>query len=273
MGTPPPAPVTIEPAYIRTWASAGEGDAAYVETHIDRIEKTLSLVPPASSPTDRILEMGAYLQMTPSLRTRLGYGEVRGCYYGPAGNTDRKRKVSTAGEEFCCEVDLFDAEKDAFPYPDAHFAAVLCCELIEHLPSDPMHMMSEINRVLRPGGSLVLTTPNIGSLRAISAILQGYHPGFFPAYIRPRAEGEEVEARHNREYSPKEIQLLLLDAGFEVEHLETGPFRNDPKPELIWVDDLLERYKLPRELRGDGIYAVGVKTGPVGSRWPAWLYS
>jgi len=269
----PETPVIIEPAYIRTWASAGEGDGAYVETHIDRLEKTLSLVPPADAPTDRILEMGAYLQMTPPLRTRLGYDEVRGCYYGPAGRTDRKQKTSTVGEEFACEVDLFDAEKDAFPYPDAHFATVLCCELIEHLPSDPMHMMSEINRILRPGGRLVLTTPNIASLRAISAILQGYHPGFFPAYIRPRAEGEEAEARHNREYTPKEMQMLLLDAGFDVERLETGPFKNDPKPELIWVDDLLDRYKLPRELRGDGIYAVGRKTGPVRSRRPAWLYS
>jgi SAM-dependent methyltransferase len=170
-------------------------------------------------------------------------------------------------------VDLFDAEKDRFPYEDAAFATVLCCELIEHLPTDPMHLMSEINRILRQGGHLVLSTPNIASLRALSAILQGFHPGFFPAYLRPPEQGEPSDARHNREYTPKEIERLFLDAGFAMVRLETGPFREEPLPELHWVDHLLRHYKLPTESRGDDIYAVGRKIGPVRERWPAWLYS
>jgi hypothetical protein len=39
------------------------------------------------------------------------------------------------------------------------------------------------------------------------------------------------------------------------------------------VRHLLERYRLATELRGDGIYAVGRKTGPVRTRYPAWLYA
>ncbi len=117
--------------------------------------------------------MGAYLQITPALKTKLGYGEVRGCYYGQLGHTDRRTVISTEGEPFECDIDLFDAEKDRFPYADEYFDTVLCGELIEHLFEDPMHMMSEINRILKPGGHLVLTTPNIASFRGISAILQG----------------------------------------------------------------------------------------------------
>ncbi len=117
--------------------------------------------------------------------------------------------VSETGEKFSCTVELFNAESDPFPYPDDYFDTVLCCELIEHLPADPMHLMREINRILKPGGHLVLTTPNAASLRAISAILQGYHPGFFPAYIKPKRPGEEVDPRHAREYAPREIAQLL----------------------------------------------------------------
>ena len=40
---------------------------------------------------------------------------------------------------------------------------------------------------------------NIAALRGISGILQGYHPGFFHAYIRPAEGTGEVDARHNRE--------------------------------------------------------------------------
>lgn len=269
----PPAPsagVEVEPEYMLSWAPNAAAKA-YTETHLSRLEKTLAITP-VGGPQDRILEMGSYLQITPALKSRLGYGEVRGCYYGPAGHVEERCIHSSDGEQFHCKIELFDAEKDRFPYSDEYFSTVLCCELAEHLTEDPMYMMSEINRILRPGGHLVLTTPNIGSLRAIAAILAGYHPGFFPAYIRPRVEGEEPEARHNREYTPREVALLFQNSGFEVTLLETGEFRDEPKPEHEWVKHLLDRYEQPSDLRGDGIYAVGRKTGPVRERFPVWLY-
>jgi glycosyltransferase involved in cell wall biosynthesis/SAM-dependent methyltransferase len=275
----PQAPVTEEqPArgnaaalggYILGWASPEA--RPYVRAHLTRLVKTLEITPPGA-PGDRALEMGAYLQITPSLKTRRGYGEVRGCYYGAAGIVEHRTVVSADGERFECDIDLFDADSDRFPYPDEHFSTVLCCELIEHLFHDPMFMMAEINRILKPGGHLVLTTPNVTSLRAVEAVLLGYHPGFFPAYLRPSPEGP-VDARHNREYAPREVHLLLSDAGFEVRLLETGPFLDEPNPQHGWITLLLERFQLSKDLRGEGIYAVGRKIGPVVNRYPGWLYA
>jgi glycosyltransferase involved in cell wall biosynthesis/SAM-dependent methyltransferase len=265
----PEAVPTVE--YLAGWAE-GEAGASYLSTHQTRLVKTLSITP-AGGADDRILEMGAYLQITPALHTRLGYGEVRGCYYGKLGRIDHRSVTSAEGETFACEIDHFDAEKDRFPYPDGHFSTVICGELIEHLFEDPMHLMSEVNRILKPGGHLVLTTPNIAALRGVSAILQGYHPGFFHAYIKPAEGSGEVDARHNREYTVREIHQLLKNSGFEVTLLETGEFRDEPHPEFGWILHLLERYRLGTELRGDGIYAVGRKTGAVRERYPGWLYS
>ncbi len=261
---------TIEPEAIVSWVAADARQ--YAANHTSRFVKTLEMTPTGDA-SKAILEMGAYMQITPALKFKLCYGSVRGCYYGHAGRVDHKSIVSEDGRTFECDVDHFDAERDIYPYPDASFDTVLCCELIEHLFTDPMHMMSEINRILKPGGHLVLTTPNLGSLRAISAILQGYHPSFFPAYIRPRKEGEEAEARHNREYVPMEVQHLLTDAGFEILRLETGEFLEEPHPELAWINHLLDRYRVHQTLRGDGIYALGRKIGPLRQRWPEWLYS
>lgn len=272
---PQPASAPAPPAepladYIASFAQAENGSQSYVETHLTRLERTLAITPPGG-PDRRVLEMGAYFHITPALKTRLGYGEVRGCYYGPAGGQHRRSVTSQAGETFECTVDLFDAEKDPFPYTDAYFDTVLCCELLEHLTLDPLFMMAEINRILKPGGHLVLTTPNLASLRSIAGILQGYHPQLFSAYIRPR--NGVVDARHAREYTPTELGRLLEDAGFDVTLLETGAFREEPKPEYAWVEHLLDRYLLSTDLRGDGIYAVGRKARPVRERYPDWLYS
>jgi glycosyltransferase involved in cell wall biosynthesis/SAM-dependent methyltransferase len=270
----PPAETPDEPpveTYLRGWAVSEEA-ASYLDEHQTRLVKTLAITPPGG-PDDRILEMGAYLQITPALHSKLGYGEVRGCYYGPAGRIDHRTVTSAEGETFTCDIEHFDAEKDCFPYADEYFSTVICGELIEHLFQDPMHLMGEVNRILKPGGHLVLTTPNVAALRGISAILLGYHPGFFHAYIKPADGSGEVDARHNREYTAREIHKLLENSGFAVTRLETGEFRDLPHPEFGWVMHLLRRYRLETDLRGDGIYAVGRKTGPVRERYPEWLYS
>ena len=76
-----------------------------------------------------------------------------------------------------------------------------------------------------------------------------------------------------REYTARVVYLLLHDSGFEITRLETGEFKSEPRPEHVWVEHMLSRYGMPGELWGDGVYAVGRKTGPVRERWPQWLYS
>jgi glycosyltransferase involved in cell wall biosynthesis/SAM-dependent methyltransferase len=266
----PPVSVAVPIEYIAQWTAPENGAREYIATHQTRLEKTLAITPPGTE-ADSVLEMGAYLQITPALKSKLGYGEVRGCHYGAAGETNHRTVKSENGDTFECEIDLFNVELDPFPYQKEHFMTVLCGELLEHLAVDPMFMMAEINRILKPGGHLILTTPNIASLRSVAAVLQGFHPQLFSTYLRPKAG--ETDARHHREYTCQEIRQLLENSGFEITLLETGPFREQPKPEFAWVEHLLDRYILSKEQRGEGIYAVGRKTGPVRERYPAWLYT
>jgi glycosyltransferase involved in cell wall biosynthesis/SAM-dependent methyltransferase len=257
--------------YVRGFCFNQAGDAIYVENHITRLVRTIEITPPGG-PDDRVLEMGAYLQITPALKTRLGYGEIRGSYLGEAGKVEQRVVHSRSGERFECRIDHFDAEKDRYPYPDGFFSTVLCCELLEHLYDDPMHMMAEINRILEAGGHLVLSTPNICSMRAVGAVLLGYHPGLFHQYVQPDKNGA-VDPRHAREYAPRDVHALLEAAGFEIARLETGAYLEKPSLEHEWIRQLLERYELPGHLRGDAIYAVGRKTGAVQSRYPPELYA
>jgi len=53
---------------------------------------------------------------------------------------------------------IVDANK-TLPFDDASFHLIWCSEVIEHL-KDPEHFRKEVERLLKPGGRLVLTTPN-----------------------------------------------------------------------------------------------------------------
>lgn len=49
----------------------------------------------------------------------------------------------------------------ALPFPDGAFDAVICSEVIEHIPDQPQ-LLNEMSRVLRSGGTLILGTPDYG---------------------------------------------------------------------------------------------------------------
>jgi len=126
---------------------------------IDR-DKILNITPPGG-PEDYILEIAARNgtgQLAQLLHTHLGYGHVRGCVSGQAGQVDTEEVALPEGGGFTRNVDHFDLERDFYPYPSAHFKAILCLEVIDTLTRDPMYMMDEIHRILRPGCSLILST-------------------------------------------------------------------------------------------------------------------
>lgn len=54
---------------------------------------------------------------------------------------------------------------DTLPFADASFDLVICQEGIEHMPNQ-LHLFQEVNRILRPGGRVIVTTPNYSNLRS-----------------------------------------------------------------------------------------------------------
>jgi SAM-dependent methyltransferase len=154
----------------------------YTDTLVFTREKLLSVIP-SGGPGDYILEIGARTEIARLLHTRLGYGHVRGCVSGHAGQVETRDAALPEGGIFTCNVDHLDLERDFYPYPSAHFKTILCLEVLETLTRDPMYMMDEIHRILRPGCHLVLTT---------------------------------------RRYASAQIRELLENCGLEVTLLDTG---------------------------------------------------
>src|ERR1051325_3227284 len=256
-------------AFLRSLDVSGDnagGERSYLEVHLRRLARTLDITP-LPDRTRRALELGAYMHITPALACLLGYNEVRGGYLGPRDRPPVRKTASIAQKQiFTCDIDFFDVEKDPFPYPDTYFDVVLACEILEHLRFDPMHMLLEARRVLAPGGTLVLTTPNVASFTSLKNAMSGFNPQIWSRY--PITE-EEVP--HVREYTPAEVHDLLADAGFVVECLFTEPI--DSGNIEAWIRPLLDYLGFPTNMRGEQIYVIAGKRSEAKiTRRPEFLY-
>lgn len=239
---------------------------AYLQGHLARLVRTLSLVPPNGR---RALELGCYVYPSAALQRVLGYQQVRGAYYAPIPASDHKELAIPGESAFHLDVDLFDAERHTFPYADATFDLVLCTELIEHLLADPMHLLCECHRVLEDGGLLLITTPNTASLQSVACTLHGWHnPQIYSAYPAPGHHG----IPHVREYTASELQNAVIAAGFEIEALFTE--RLPGVDEGGWVLPLLERGGFDTSLRGEQTYCLARRRAHLPrQRHPPWLYA
>jgi SAM-dependent methyltransferase len=85
------------------------------------------------------------------------------------------------------------ASLTALPYQDGTFERALCLDVLEHLPMEEQSKaLAELFRVLRPGGELLVSVPNLAHLQSrIQFALRGRlvrtasevkHPGDRPAY-------------------------------------------------------------------------------------------
>lgn len=245
-------------------AALPEDERPYFTTHAHRLAMTLGYVP-FGTKSMAALEVGSSGIVLPILAHRLRYGVVRGTVQQastPSGLIERQFACEGGTETYLCSNG--DLEADPLAFPGDGFDLVLCCEVIEHMSRDPMHLLAEVNRVLKPGGLLVLTTPNVTSFSGLSALLHGYMPYLYASYCRSGSLD-----RHHIEYSPHEVMALLRSAGFEVRTLTTHDSWSSPDPRVV---ELVEANGYPTWLRGDNIVALGIKAGPVTDRYPAIIY-
>jgi SAM-dependent methyltransferase len=107
------------------------------------------------------------------------------------------------------------------PYPDASFDVVLLVEVIEHLENHRA-ALSEVSRVLKPGGIFILTTPNIMRIKSrLHFFLTGYHKvrrRFIP-FDTPLSEAHRF---HNYPAELPILHYMLLQNRLRIERLGSG---------------------------------------------------
>lgn len=105
-----------------------------------------------------------------------------------------------------------DVTKDGLPFRNEAIDVVYAGALIEHL-YDPEFFLKECHRVLKQGGIIILSTPNIASLTSRLRMLFGKGPKFYASALSWPFGG------HIRIFTAQTLKQLLEENGFAVEEL------------------------------------------------------
>jgi SAM-dependent methyltransferase len=170
----------------------------------------------------------------PVLLRRQGIGVVA---------TEKETAMSEFAVAAGVEVREYCIGRDRPPFASSSLDFLIFAEVLEHLKLSPLPVMRELAALLRPGGRLVVTTPNIARLHHLETLAAGEN------FLEPFPNDLPLDldatnfVEHVREYSVREVADAVEGAGLVVESIrmtgwgESGyePLSNPYAAEIIVV--------------------------------------
>ena len=195
---PPPAPSELASLYDEQYFANSHSDRGGYEDYEavatdlrDTFDRRLQLVRPHRG-EGRILDVGA------------GYGFLLDAARADFAERWALEPSAAAARRIANDHHTICGDLDSPELPRAHFDVVSLQDCFEHLP-DPMHTLAQIRLVLRPGGRLLLTTPDVDSwLHRMQG--RNWVSLKFPEHVIL--------------YSGSTLRRALETAGYRIEHLE-----------------------------------------------------
>jgi SAM-dependent methyltransferase len=208
--------------------------AGRLRPSLGRWGRAQRLLPP---PPARVLDCGcAFGYLTKELVRRY---ETYGIDLDP-GYVTRARRAAP-------DADIRLGSASALPWEDSFFDAVVCLDVLEHCP-DPRAVVTEMGRVLRPGGTLVLSVPHRGVLSWADSL--NVYSRLLPKRDVPTDDPSWRERPFHAHFSARAL-AELLGPHFQVDRvLRTGIGVAEP----INLGLLLATRGISRRLRP--VYAV-----------------
>jgi SAM-dependent methyltransferase len=271
---PLPLPKGETEASLHRWLQGFSLDGAppaelanYLNEDFRRFVYTLGLVPDEDG--RRLLEIGANPYFTSLLLKRFRRYDYH-CtnYFGvDGGGGQQVVKHTETGESFTFDYLNNNVDSQDIPHGEP-FDVILFCEVIEHLVSDPLNALRRIKEKLKPGGTLILSTPNVNRLENITKMLVGQN-------IYDPISGYGVYGRHNREYNKHELFLMLDHQGFDLEVMFSSDVHDNRAEDFYGKTSIAEHIlATPNRVHdlGQYIFVRAKNNRPAREGKPRWLY-
>lgn len=157
-------------------------------------------------------------------------------YEGNCYGVDYSKKAIEICNRKGLRVKSCDIEK-RIPFKNGFFDIAYCGEVIEHL-YNPDKFLDEVNRILKKGGILIITTPNLCSFYNRIIMLFGIQPvfietstvsSFVGGSLLNKIRKNDHPVGHVRIFTCRAIKDILEMHGFEVKLIGGAEFEHFPK--------------------------------------------
>jgi 2-polyprenyl-3-methyl-5-hydroxy-6-metoxy-1,4-benzoquinol methylase len=201
---------------------------------------------------DAVLHVVAEFKLSGKL---LDFGAGTGSLSRVLGGLSRFASV-TGADLLDCPPDFDPANwlhadlNSQLPLPADSFDTIIAAEVIEHL-ENPRAMVRELYRLLKPGGTAIISTPNNESWRSIiSLLIRGHYVAFcnssYPAHITALLQTD--------------LERIIIEGGFPAPRFRFTDQGSIPgKPSLLW--QTISGGILKGRRYSDNILAVCAKPG------------
>ena len=144
---------------------------------------------------------------------------------------DISKKAILEAQKIYAKADVVDLNSEKLPYEENAIDIVTALDVIEHV-FDPLFFLREIHRVLKPGGQLVLSTPNILQERLLKSLV---HSKRFP---KTSGDSFPYDGGHIHFFTYQDVFDLMKAIGFATSE-PIGPLRQEFdyefKEGMVWV--------------------------------------
>ena len=211
-------------------------DDGYLRYHMPRYRSLFATLEDHHRAGCRVLDVGSSL-FTEAVRARFGPVDTLGLQF------DKQRDV---GDHY--HFNLNDCRfEDRWRRDMPQYDVIIFAEVLEHLYTAPSQVLRFLNILVKPGGLLLLQTPNAAALNKRLKLLTGRNP-----YELLREEA--LNPGHYREYTLAELRQYLLQAGYDplrLSYEDYFDFRymRQETPETLETSGLGRFYNIVRPVR------------------------
>lgn len=212
------------PSNVGAWLQRhGVTDIAYLNAHARRFEVTHRFATEALAPSSTILDIGSHWLHQAFYFANAGHRMI--C----ADHASQMRYVLKTAEAMGVQTmsyERLERGEGITELGESSVDMVLFCEVIEHITFHPARMWKAIYRALRPGGRIIVTTPNAMFHERLHAKLQA----LVSAGEYGIAVGDIFQAgthgHHWKEYSIPELRSYFgrLSPDFVIARIEARAF-------------------------------------------------
>lgn len=213
------ATVRPDSSDLQDWART------YASSHATRLAFDLDLTRQHVKPGASVLEVGSVPLLLTGALQKSGY-RVTGVDIDPSRYTEA---IAALG----LNVLRTNVETEGIPLPDSSVDCILFNEVFEHLRINIIATFRSLIRVLRPGGVMFVSTPN---LRCATTLFRLTFSGYVFSVYGPYSKLESLgHMGHVRLYTAAELAQFLTKMGLEVESvIYRGAYSSGLAKRMAW---------------------------------------